>query len=840
MAQDFERLVVALSADLRSYENAMKKAVGVTNARAREIEQRYRRMNASISNAVTAPLAGLGAALSVREITRYADAWTQARNIIAAAAQSSGVQARSLEELKVGADSARQSLETYAGLYANLIRSASGVAKSEEEIALATNLVAKAMKAGGAGVQEQQAAIQQLGQALSSGVLQGDELRSLRENAPVLADAIAKEFQVTIGELKKLGEDGKLTSDRVFRAIINAQAGIEAQFGKTNQTIADGLTKLGNAVTEFVGRLFETTGATSAINTMLGAIAGSIDGIAAAAAAAGALILSSYVPALTRMAAAGAVAIATNPFLAIAAAIGTAAFALTSFGDDFTVIQGDMATFGDYARTIWGGISEGVTTAATALSDAFLGALSYISEAMGGIPVTWAQVGEAIAGLINGQIGIIVGFADAAVAAFKGIGSAVAEGIAGAVDAVITMVERMANAVIGGVNDTIGALNSFSGITGKTFATLGTVTLPRVTGELAGSIQNMEAAVSDAFNKAINRDYVGEALQGIRKQANITALDRRMQERDARDSERPISNAGYGSGLGAPSAAGGGGGGKGKKGAKPKQDELEKEIAQIQKRTAALQAETAAQAGINPLVEDYGYAVEKARAYQELETAAKEAGIPVTDALKTKMLELSDAYAQAVVASAQLGESQDEIRQRAEDMRDATRDASQGIVQDLLAGKSAADAFAGALGKIGDRLLNMAFDQAFGKGGIFGGVGSGGGFLNALSSLFGGFRAGGGPVQAGRAYVVGEKRPELFVPGQSGHIVPSIPKAVMSPRGATGLDIGLAVDVDESGNLMPFVTRVSQREISANRPKAMRESTAAVGRLNRKTGRFLG
>ena len=838
MATDFERLVVQLSADLRGYENAMKKAVGVTNARAREIEQRYRRMNASISNAVAAPLAGLGAALSVREITRYADAWTQARNVIAAAAQSAGVQARSLEELKVGADNARQSLETYAGLYANLIRSASGVAKSEEEIALATNLVAKAMKAGGAGVQEQQAAIQQLGQALSSGVLQGDELRSLRENAPVLADAIAKEFQVTIGELKKLGEDGKLTSDRVFRAIINAQAGIEAQFGKTNQTIADGLTKLGNAVTEFVGRLFETTGATSAINTMLGAIAGSIDGIAAAAAAAGALILSSYVPALTRMAAAGAVAIATNPFLAIAAAIGTAAFALTSFGDDFTVIQGDMATFGDYARTIWGGISDGVVTAASAIIDGFGGAIDFMIEAIGGIPMTWADVGEFLQAEINREIGLVVGFADATVAAFKGIGPAVAEGIAGAIDVVITMVERMSNAVIGGVNQIIGALNSVSSFTGQTFSTLGEVTIPRITGELAGSIQRMESSVSDAFNNAIQRDYVGEALGGIRQAAETGAFTRKIEA--ALNDPGPIPTTGYGSGLGAPSAAGGGGGGKGKKGAKPKQDELEKEIEQIQKRTAALQAETAAQAGINPLVDDYGYAVEKARAYQELETAAKEAGIPVTDALKTKMLELSDAYAQAVVASAQLGESQDEIRQRAEDMRDATRDASQGIVEDLLAGKSAADAFAGALGKIGDRLLNMAFDQAFGKGGIFGGVGSGGGFLNALSGLFGGFRAGGGPVRAGRAYVVGEKRPELFVPGQSGHIVPSIPKAVMSPRGATGLDIGLAVDVDESGNLMPFVTRVSQREISANRPKAIRESTAAVGRLNRKTGRFLG
>lgn len=349
-------------------------------------------------------------------------------------------------------------------------------------------------------------------------------------------------------------------------------------------------------------------------------------------------------------------------------------------------------------------------------------------------------------------------------------------------------------------------------------------------------------AANDAANTIDNDPAVKD------RQALIDTINKQIVDlKDAQSrfeayarGDRPVPGP---RGVAAPlpsNGGGSGGGGAGGRGAKPKQDELEKEIEQIQKRTAALQAETAAQAGINPLVDDYGYAVEKARAYQELETAAKEAGLPVTDALKTKMLELSDAYAQAVVASAQLGESQDEIRQHAEDMRDATRDASQGIVQDLLAGKSAADAFAGALGKVGDRLLDMAFDQAFGKGGLFGSFGSGGGFLNALSGLFGGFRAGGGPVQAGRAYVVGERRPELFVPGQSGHIVPSIPKAVMSPRGATGLDIGLAVDVDESGNLMPFVTRVSQREISANRPKAVRESTAAVGRLNRKTGRFLG
>lgn len=790
MATDLERLMVSLSADIRGYENAMKKAVGVTNARAREIEQRYKRMNSSVSNAVATPLAGLGAALSVREITRYADAWTRARNIISAAAQSSGVQARSLEELKVGADDARQSLETYANLYANLIRSASGVAKSEEEIALATNLVAKAMKAGGAGVQEQQAAIQQLGQALSSGVLQGDELRSLRENAPVLADAIAKEFQVTIGELKDLGSEGKLTPDRVFRAIINAQDGIEAQFGKTNQTITDGLTTLGNAVTEFIGKLFETTGATAAINSVLGALAGSVESVAAAAAAAGAVILSAYIPAVLRMAQASAVLVATNPFIALAAGIGAAAFALSAFGDDFTVIQGDMATFGDYARTIWGGISDGVSTTAAAISDVFLGAISYVTEAIGGIPVTWADVGEAIKGLINAQLGLIIGFADAAVAAFNGIGPAVAEGIAGAIDAVITMVERMTNSVIGGVNQIIGALNTVGQFTGTTFNAIGTVTIPRVTGELAGSIKNMETAVSDAFNSAIQRDYVGEALSGIRDQAETNAFIRKMGA--AIDAPEPIPTAGYGSGLTSPSTAGGGGSKGSGKGGRTRKDELEKEIDQIKKRTAALQAETTAQAAINPLVDDYGYAVERASAMQDLLTAAQEAGLTVTPQLRAQMEQLSEAYAQAVVASAQLGESQDEIRQRADAMRDASREASQGIVQDLLEGRSAADAFAGALGRIGDRLLDMAFDGLFAKTGPLGGVGSGGGIFNLLGSLFGGFRATGGSVQAGKAYVVGERRPELFVPNRNGHIVPSIPRAGSAAR--AGNNVTISVD----------------------------------------------
>ena len=103
MAQDLERLTVQLSADIKSYENAMKKAVGVTNARAREIEKRYQSMNASVTGAfgraTTAGVAALGGALSVREVARYADAWTAAKNSLAVAGVVGAEQVAILDQL---------------------------------------------------------------------------------------------------------------------------------------------------------------------------------------------------------------------------------------------------------------------------------------------------------------------------------------------------------------------------------------------------------------------------------------------------------------------------------------------------------------------------------------------------------------------------------------------------------------------------------------------------------------------------------------------------------------------------------------------------------------------
>jgi len=110
-----------------------------------------------------------------------------------------------------------------------------------------------AARASGATATESAAALQQLKQALGSGVLQGDELRSIREQAPAVGQAIAKELGVTVGELKKLGEEGKITTDVVLKALarlkgeklddLNAQFETGAQALKDLQIAAEGVGK---------------------------------------------------------------------------------------------------------------------------------------------------------------------------------------------------------------------------------------------------------------------------------------------------------------------------------------------------------------------------------------------------------------------------------------------------------------------------------------------------------------------------------------------------------------------------------------------------------------------
>lgn len=183
------------------------------------------------------------------------------------------------------------------------------------------------------------------------------------------------------------------------------------------------------------------------------------------------------------------------------------------------------------------------------------------------------------------------------------------------------------------------------------------------------------------------------------------------------DSVKPITLADY-------PVSGGSGKSKGGSTKAKGPNDFEREIAQTQRRIAALQAETAAQAGVNPLVDDYGRAVEQARVKQELLNAAQQAGVTITPEVAAKIDALAGSYADASVEARKLADEQDKARENAADWASLEKDAVGGFINDLRHGKTAAEALANALDKVVDKLLDMALNSLFtsGGGGILGGL----------------------------------------------------------------------------------------------------------------------
>lgn len=268
----------------------------------------------------------------------------------------------------------------------------------------------------------------------------------------------------------------------------------------------------------------------------------------------------------------------------------------------------------------------------------------------------------------------------------------------------------------------------------------------------------------------------------------------------------------------------------GETGGRTRENDYQREIEQIKERTAAIQAETAAMAGINPLVNDYGFALEKAMAAQDMLTAAKRAGIAVTPELRAQIDELAGAYAMASVESAKLAEEQDHLFEAMEDMQQLGKDVLGGFIQDMLNGQSAAEALKGALAKVADKLIEIGLSSVF--DGLFPTGASSGG--NSLQALFGGFRAGGGPVQSGKAYVVGEKRPELFVPNQSGSILPAVPqmpRMAASSNQSVSLAFAPSITIqggsDNAGEQVTAALKKFEREFTPKVLRSLREAKTA-------------
>lgn len=154
------------------------------------------------------------------------------------------------QELQDGIMAAAQRSRTGFGIMADSVaklRSQAGEAfKSNDEAIAFAEQLNKLYKIGGASLEQQKAGTLQITQALASGVLRGDEFNSMMENAPLVAQKLARHLGVSVGQLRAMAKDGQLTGDILKSALLGSAVETNAEFAKMPMTFADMMTQVGN------------------------------------------------------------------------------------------------------------------------------------------------------------------------------------------------------------------------------------------------------------------------------------------------------------------------------------------------------------------------------------------------------------------------------------------------------------------------------------------------------------------------------------------------------------------------------------------------------------------
>lgn len=236
----------------------------------------------------------LGGAGAIRALATQADLLTNVENRLRLTTTST----QNLEEVQkrlfqVARDS-RSSFESVAEIYNRTALSVRQLGISQKETARFTESLAKASILSGASTREANAALIQLSQGLASNRLSGDELRSVLEQLPFVADVIAKHMGITRGELRQFGRDGKISAQVVLEAFRGASDEIDKLFAETSPTISQALSVANTNWLEFLDNLEDTYGISSKVAKAIIFLSENIELIAGTLGVAAASIAASF------------------------------------------------------------------------------------------------------------------------------------------------------------------------------------------------------------------------------------------------------------------------------------------------------------------------------------------------------------------------------------------------------------------------------------------------------------------------------------------------------------------------------------------------------------------
>ncbi|RTF27204.1 hypothetical protein D9B84_00830 [Serratia marcescens] len=270
----------------------------------------------------------LSAALSVQQVAQYANAWVDVNNKLVNAVRPTQQLADVTQRVFDISQETRSGLEATATLYGRLERATRSAGTSTEDLAKLTTTINKGLVVSGATAEEASSTMIQLSQALASGVLRGEEFNSISENGSRLAVALADSLGVTVGQLRAMAAEGKLTTDVVVKGLLSQGDVIAKEFGKTTQTMSQSLQVAGNNLQKFFGESSAVQSGVSVFSSAIVTASENIDALSIALTLAAAVMGSRYVGALTMATAAKVKELAVTRQAILAAADDAKATAL--------------------------------------------------------------------------------------------------------------------------------------------------------------------------------------------------------------------------------------------------------------------------------------------------------------------------------------------------------------------------------------------------------------------------------------------------------------------------------------------------------------------------------
>lgn len=224
-------------------------------------------------------------ARGVGNVLNYADELTLTKARIDLINDGQRTTAELQEDIYQAAQRSRGSYQDMAKSVAKLGMLAGDAFKNNDEMVAFAELMNKSFTVSGASESEKSAAMYQLTQAMSSGMLQGDELRSIRESAPMFYQAIAEYTGKSTAELKEMGANGEITADIMKNALFSAGDEIEAKMEQMPKTFGNAMTNIQNSaayylqpVADRISEMLNSDTFQNAVNVILQIIQGLANG----------------------------------------------------------------------------------------------------------------------------------------------------------------------------------------------------------------------------------------------------------------------------------------------------------------------------------------------------------------------------------------------------------------------------------------------------------------------------------------------------------------------------------------------------------------------------------